>query len=187
MIHFSSDGSGTATGFSLAYSVENNTNGTCIMIYKEQSIKNDYDSDGRASSRASCPLVRNISKQGSARPKLVCQGSKARRALISHHFIQIFGQKTCCFYFGAKFFTHLYIFAPKKAQKFNFLSFKTREKLFWQSQNVCRFFMSQKVGILPTVAWYGERVKSVHVYLDRYFTVHGKLIFVVSKNDASVI
>ena len=43
MIHFTSDGSGTATGFSLAYSVENNTNGTCIMIYKEQSIKNDYD------------------------------------------------------------------------------------------------------------------------------------------------
>ena len=35
----------------------------CLLI-------NSGGSDGRASSRASCPLVRNISKEGSARPKL---------------------------------------------------------------------------------------------------------------------
>ena len=40
----------------------------------------------------------------------------------------------------AKFFTHFYIFAPKKAQKINFFSFKTREKLFWR-QKICGFFI----------------------------------------------
>jgi len=43
--------------------------------------------------------------------------------------------------FGTKFVT-------QKEQK---LSFKTREKLFWQSQTFCTFFISQKVKILPTV------------------------------------
>ena len=67
-------------------------------------------------------------------------------SLRNPHFIQIFlacPKKVdfCAAIFGAKFVT----------QKFNFLSFKTRENLFLRAKTYVDFFMSQKVVILPTV------------------------------------
>ena len=70
---------------------------------------------------------------------------------ILSRFYTNFGPKKVEFLnFGAKFFTYFLIFAPKKAQEFNFLNFKTRENLFLR-QIFCEFIMSQKLSIFPTV------------------------------------
>ena len=54
-------------------------------------------------------------------------------------------------YFGANFFIHFLISAPKSARKIIFLSFKTREI----------FFMRQKVVILPTVRLWPMQTTSI--------------------------
>ena len=52
-------------------------------------------------------------------------------------FIQILGPKKLFFgeFYLAQNFSHIFFRAPK-THKFNFLSFKTREKIFWR-QNLC--------------------------------------------------